>query len=185
MARSNAPSSSSAPPPPEEPTPTERNLAMAPSPYPFGLSNAAAYASAYASTHAEPSGRHQRFAPDLDSTTSTHTHADSLEEDEAWAGVDFFGLCNPEAMRRFLAASDYCFGYSDSDNEDTYDPTRECFHIGLRMPRANDEDEGAGNRSLLHQGVGDATPPRIVPPAAWNENPEELRRLDLEQLREL
>ena len=94
---------------------------MAPSPYPFGLRNATAYASA----HTEPSRCHQRFAFDLNVTTSTHTHADSSEEDEAWAGVDFSGLHDPEAMRRFLAASDYCFGYSDSDDEGTYDPTRE------------------------------------------------------------
>ena len=148
---------------------------MAPSPYPFGLTNAAAaYASAYASAHAEPSGHHQRFALDLDATTSTHTRADSSEKDEAWAGADFSGLRDPEAMRCFLAASDYCFSYSDSDDKGTYDPTRECFHIGLGMPRVSDEDDGAGNRSPLRQGVGDTTPPRIEPPAAWNENPEEL-----------
>jgi len=90
-------------------------------------------------------------------------------------------------MRLFLAASDYCFGYSNSDDEGTYDPTRECFHIGLRMPRTSDEDEGAGNRSSLRQGAGDTTPPLVEPRAAWNENaaPEELRRLVLEQLREL
>ena len=96
----------------------EQSRAMTPSPYPFGLSNAAtAYASAYASTHAEPSGRHQRFALDLIATTSTHTHTDSSEEDEAWARADFSGLHDPEAMRRFMAASDYCFGYSDSNDE--------------------------------------------------------------------
>ena len=90
-------------------------------------------------------------------------------------------------MRHFLAPSDYCFGYSDSDNEGTYDPTRECFHIGLRMPGASNENEGAGNRSLLRQRVGDATPPLVELRAARNVNaaPEELRRLDLEQLREL
>ena len=83
--------------------------------------------------------------------------------------------------------SDYCFGYSDSDDEGTYDTTHECFHIRLGMPRASDEDEGAGNRSPPHEGAGDATLSRVEPPAAWNENPdhEELRRLDLEQLREL
>ena len=37
-------------------------------------------------------------------------------------------------MRLFLAASDYCFGYSDSDDEGTYDPTRECFIVELGMP---------------------------------------------------
>ena len=66
---------------------------MTPSLYPFGLRNATAtYASAYASAHAEPSGRHQCFALDFDTTTLTHTHADSSEEDEAWAEADFSGL---------------------------------------------------------------------------------------------
>ena len=113
----------------------EQSLAMAPSPYPFGLRNAAAtFASAYASAHTEPSGRHQRFILDLSATTLGNTHTDSSEEDEAWARADFSRLRDPQAMRLFLAASDYCFGYSDSDDEGTYDPTRECFHIGLEMP---------------------------------------------------
>ena len=157
---------------------------MAPSPYPFGLSNAAA---AYASAHAEPPGRHQRFALDLIPTTSTHTHADSSEEDEAWAGADFSGLRDPKAMRSFMAASDYCFGYSDSDGEGTYDPTRECFHIGLGMSRVGDEDAGIGSHSLLRQGAGATTPPRVVPPAARNGNlaPAQPQCPDLEQLREL
>ena len=134
---------------------------MAPSPYPFGLRNAAAtYASAYASAHAEPSERHQHFALDFDTTTLSHSHADSSEEDEARAGADFSGLRDPESMRRFLAASDYCFGYSDSDDVDAYDPTRECFHVELGMPRTGDEDAGMGNRSLPHRGTGDTTPPR-------------------------
>ena len=120
-------------------------------------------------------------------TTPTHAHADSSEEDEAWAGADFSGLRDPEAMCRFLAASHYCFGYSDSDDESTYNPTRECFHVGLGMPGASNEGERAGNRSPLCQGAGDATPPLVELRAAQNVNaaPEELRRLDLEQLREL
>ena len=88
-----------------------------------------------------------------------------------WTGADFSRLRDPEAVRRLLAASDYCFSYSDSDDEGTYDPTRECFYVKLRMPRAGDEDEGAGNRSLPREGVGDATPPRVEPLAARNENP--------------
>ena len=56
--------------------------------------------------------------------------------------MDFSGLHDPGTLRQFLAASDYCFGYSDSDDEGTYDPTRECFHVGLGMPRAGEEDEG-------------------------------------------
>ena len=118
---------------------------------------------------------------------STHTHTESSEEDEVWAGADFSGLRDPEAMRRFLAASDYCFGHSDSDDESTYDPTRECFHIGLGMPGASNESEGVGNRSPLCQGAGDATPPLVEFRAARNVNitPRDIRRLDLEQLREL
>ena len=172
----DAPTSSSAPPRPEELTSAEQSLAMAPSPYPFGLRNAtASYAYAYASAHADPSGHRQCFALDFDTTAPTHSHADSSEEDKAWAGANFSGLHDPEAMRRFMATSDYCFGYSNSDDEGTYDPTRECFNVELGMP--SDEDEGAGNRS----------PPRVEPPAAQNENPtpEELRCLDLEQLCEL
>ena len=166
----------------------EQSPAMAPSLYPFGLRNAdAAYASAYASVHAEPSGRHQRFALDFDTTTSICTHTNSSEEDEAWARADFSGLRDPEAMRRFMAASDYCFGYSDSDDEGTYDPTHECFVVELGMPRAGDEDGGVGNRSPHPAGASGAAPPRNEHPTARNENlaPEEHRRLDLEHLREL
>ena len=137
MARGDAPSSSSAPSLPEEPAPAEQNLETAPSPYPFGLRNAAAsYSYAYTAAHENPSERRQRFALDLS------THADSSDENEAWPDVDFSGLNDPGALRQFLAASDYCFGYSDSDDEGTYDPTRECFHVGLGMPRAGKEDEG-------------------------------------------
>ena len=126
---------------------------MAPSSYPFGLTNAAA---AYASAHAEPLGCHQRFAIDLIATTLACTHVDSSEDDEAWAGVDFSRLRDPKAMRRFMAASDYCFGYSDSDDEDTYDPTRECFNIELEMPSASHEDEGQAVTSRPTRGQ--ATP---------------------------
>jgi len=120
-------------------------------------------------------------------TTLTHAHANSSKEDEAWARADFSRLRDPEAMCRFMAASDYCFGYSDFDDEGTYDPTRECFNVELRMPSASDENEGAGYRSPSPEGVGATAPPHVEPRAAWNENlaPEELRRLDLEQLREL
>ena len=55
------------------------------------------------------------------------------------------------------------------------------------MQGASNEGERAGNRSPLRQGVGDATPPLVELRAARNVNvaPEDLQRLDLEQLREL
>ena len=122
---------------------------MALSPYPFLLRNVAA---ANASAHVEPSGRHRRFALDFSTATSTHTHSGSSEEDETWARADFSRLRDPKAMCRFLAASDYCFGYSDSDDKGAYDPTRECFHVELGMPSAGDEDEGAGSHSPAPRG---------------------------------
>ena len=71
-----------------------------------------------------------------------------MEEDEAWSGADFSGLRDPKAMRRFMAASDYCFGYSDSDDEGTYDPTRECFNVELGVPSVSDEDENPASEEL-------------------------------------
>ena len=125
MAHGDAQSPSSAPPLPKDIVSAEQSPAMVPSSYPFGLRNAAtSYAYAYTAAHKAPPERCQRFTLDLG------THADSSEEDEAWPRVDFSGLHDPGAMRRFLAASDYCFGYSDSDNEGTYDPARKCFHSG-------------------------------------------------------
>ena len=55
------------------------------------------------------------------------------------------------------------------------------------MPSASDEDKGVGSRFPPREGAGDATPPLVEPRGVRNENPapEELRRLDLEQLREL
>ena len=124
VARADAQSSSSAPPLPEKPTPAGQNMETAPSPYPFGLRNAtASYAYAYAAAHEHPSERRQRFALDLS------THSDPSDEDEAWPGVDFSELHNPGALRQFLATSDYCLGYSDSDDESTLPPHPE---TGLR-----------------------------------------------------
>ena len=76
-------------------------------------------------------------------------------------------------MRRFMIASDYCFDYSDSDGEDAYGPTRECFHIGLGMSNMGNDGGRAAN----------TTPPRTgSPPAAVGvPTPEQLRRIDLEQ----
>ena len=82
---------------------------------------------------------------------------DSSEEDEAWVGADFSEIHAPEAMRRFMIASDYCFGYSDSDGEDAYGLTRECFHIELGMLSMGNYGGRAAN----------ATPPRTgSPPVA-------------------
>ena len=94
VACGDAQSSSSAPPLPEEPIPAGQNLEAAPSPYPFGLRNAAAsYAYACSVAHEHPSERRQRFALDLS------TLSDFSDQNEAWPGVDFSGLHNPGALR--------------------------------------------------------------------------------------
>jgi len=171
MAHSDTSPSSSIPLPPEESTPAEWSPATAPVPRLFGLTNAAAsYATALIPIY-------RRHVLDPIATTPIHTYSDSSEEDEASVGADFSVLRDPEAMRRFMIVSDYCFGYSDSNDEDAYDPTRECFHVGLGMPSTGNEGGGAAN----------ATPPRVgSPPApAGVPTPKQLRRIDLEQLREL
>jgi hypothetical protein len=52
---------------------------------------------------------------------STHDHRDSLstssdEEDGSSAGADFFGLDDPEVLRRFIGICDYLLNDGDSDD---------------------------------------------------------------------
>jgi len=45
----------------------------------------------------------------------------TLGEDD-WAGADFSSLGDPKTFMCFLEASNYCLGYSDSDDAG-YDPS--------------------------------------------------------------
>ena len=67
-------------------------------------------------------------------------------------GTDFSGLGDPETLFRFLEASSYCFGYSDSDGDD-YDPSREFFH--LETDEATLADQGGAGPAKRR----DVTPP--------------------------
>jgi hypothetical protein len=64
---------------------------------------------------------------------STSEPMGSEEEDDPDFSWDFYGLCDPSAMRDFMFVCDYCLsGYSDdghSLDDEGYDPSRECFHI--------------------------------------------------------
>jgi hypothetical protein len=107
------------------------------SPWPYGLRNAV---STYASLVGRPSPQptenasaglpdhHLRSVSELLEGSETASDTDSYEEGDGWAGVDFFGLDNLGALRRFLGASGYLLEASDSDSDNgRYDPMRKCF----------------------------------------------------------
>ena len=88
---------------------------------PFGLrSTAATYASSSStslSVYADLLGHHLRSTLDLIATppVSSYPEDPTLGEDE-WAGANFSGLGDPETFMCILEASNYCLGYSDSDD---------------------------------------------------------------------
>jgi len=115
--------SSSCPPPP-----TDGGETTAPPELPSGLRNAAAtYASSVStslSMYADLPGHHLRSALDLIASPPISSYPEDLTSgDDEWAGADFSGCGNPETFMRFLEASNYCLGYSDSD-DGSYDPSR-------------------------------------------------------------
>lgn len=100
---------------------------------PYRLKNVAAvYASSMStllSAYVYLPGHHLRSTLDLITTPPTSTDPEEISLDEgAWAGVDFSDLSDLEMLLRFLEASNYCFGYSDSDGDD-YDRSQECFDL--------------------------------------------------------
>jgi len=120
--------SSSRPPPP-----TDGGETAAPPELPFGLRNAAAtYASSVStslSAYTDLPGHHLRSTLYLIATPPVSSYPeDPTSGDDEWAGADFSGCGDPETFMRFLEASNYCLGYSDSD-DGSYDPSRECFNL--------------------------------------------------------
>jgi hypothetical protein len=56
----------------------------------------------------------------------------------------------------------YYFGAPDSDYaDDSYDPTRECFHIDGAIMLDLEAEAAIGGRNAM--------PPHIEPPSAWDE----------------
>jgi hypothetical protein len=56
----------------------------------------------------------------------------------------------------------YYFGAPDSDSaDDSYDPTRKCFHIDGAIVSDSEVEAAVGGRN--------ATPPHVEPPSAWDE----------------
>jgi len=107
--------------------------ATAPFTLPYGLKNVGTtYASSTStslSAYTDLSSYHLRSSLDLISTPPVSAYPEEISSDEgAWDGADFSRLDDMETLLRFLEASDYCFGYSDSDGAN-FDPFWECFHL--------------------------------------------------------
>jgi hypothetical protein len=83
------------------------------------------------SAYTELSGHHLCSTVDLLVTTPTSKRVDYEEEDDMDPGLNFFVLCDPVSMWNFMSMCDYYRSNSSKDyssNDESYDPTRECFH---------------------------------------------------------
>ena len=92
-----------------------------PSELPFGFrSTAATYASSAStslSAYADLPGHHLRSTLDLITTPPVSSYPeDPTSGEDEWAGAGFSGCGDPETFMCFLEASNYCLGYSDSDD---------------------------------------------------------------------
>jgi hypothetical protein len=89
--------------------------------------------SAFARAYPNLPGYHMWTTWDRLTTVSTYGPTGSKEEDDSDFSWDFSGLRDPNAVRDFMSACDYCLsGYSDdgrSLGDEGYDPSHECFHI--------------------------------------------------------
>jgi len=151
-------------------------------------STAATYASSVStslSAYADLPGHHLRSTLDVITTPPVSSYPeDPTSSDDEWAGTDFSGCGDPETFKRFLEASNYYLGYSNSD-DGSYDPSRECFNIEVGGAPPNAQGGAGPSRH------GNATPPPNTTPGTHPgargaaSAPSEGQRPDLEQLNEL
>jgi len=171
------------------PPPTDGGKTAAPPKLPFGFrSTAATYASSAStslSAYADLLGHHLRSTLDLISTPPISSYPeDPTSGEDEWADADFSGCGDPETFMRFLVASNYCLGYSDSDNGG-YDPSRECFNLEVEGAPPNAQG-GVGPSERRNATAPPNTTPGIHRRAHGAASaPIEGRRPNLEQLNEL
>jgi hypothetical protein len=60
---------------------------------------------------------HAQAITEVLATTEIASSTSSDEDDSSWAGVDFFGLNDPRALRRFIGVCDYLLDNGDSDDD--------------------------------------------------------------------
>jgi hypothetical protein len=91
--------------------------------------------SAFVKAYPNLSGYHMWSTWDRLTTVSTYGPPGSKEEDDPDSGWDFSGLRDPNAMRDFMTACDYCLSSCSDDGHSLDDegcgPSRECFHVDL------------------------------------------------------
>jgi hypothetical protein len=150
----SAPDAASSPPVDQE-VPTYSHLA----PFGLGLDPPSDSASVDILIEASPNplGYRVRSPWDRLMAVSTYGPSGSEEDGEPDFCWDFSGLGNPNAMRDFMTACDYCLSDcsdgSRSLGDEDCGPSRECFHVDLGGPNE-------GN----HLGIPDNDdPPRPVP----------------------
>jgi hypothetical protein len=101
--------------------------------------------SAFARAYPDLPGYHMWSTWDRLTAVSTYGPAGSKEEDDPDFGWDFSRLSDPNAMRDFMSACDYCLSGCSTDDhsldDEGYGPSRECFHINQGD---HDEDNHLG-----------------------------------------
>jgi hypothetical protein len=123
-------------PPVDQEVPTDSHLA----PFGFSLDPPSDFASVDALIEASPNPLEYRMRSPWDRLTAVSTYGPSGSEEDGEPDFywDFSGLGNPNAMRDFMTACDYCLSDcsdgSHSLGDEDCGPSRECFHVDLGGP---------------------------------------------------
>jgi hypothetical protein len=139
---------------------------MPSSAFPYGLDTIArAYASSVStsmSAYEELPGHHLCSTLNLVASTPAFEYLDSTETTGAELRTTTFRPYNPRDTRPHMHPSYYYFSAPDSDStDDSFDPTRECFHIDGAITLDSEDEATVGRRN--------ATPPLAEPPGARDE----------------
>jgi hypothetical protein len=126
----------------DQEVPTDSHL----TPFGFSLDPPSDFALAGALVEASPSPLGYRMRSPWDRLTDASTYGPpgSEEDDMPDFCWDFSGLRNPNAMRDFMTACDYCLSDcsdgSRSLGDEDCGPSRECFHVDLGGPSEGNGD---------------------------------------------
>jgi hypothetical protein len=111
------------------------------------------------SAYEELLGHHLCSTLDLVASTLAFEYLVSTETPSAELRATAFHHYNPRDTRPHMHPSYYYFGTPDSDStDDSYDPTRECFHIDGAIVSDSEDEAVIGGRNAM--------PPIVEPPGA-------------------
>jgi hypothetical protein len=142
-------------------------------------------ASVFARAYPDLLGCHIWSTWDLLTVAYTSRPVGPEEEDDPNFSWDCFGLRDPRAMREFMSACDHFLSRDSNDghslDDESYDPTRECFHV--------DQEDHDGNNHLGMPRNNDAPAPasrvKISRELAEAQAPAGGQGTQLEQLRDM